>query len=158
MWSCGVICYILLCGYEPFYDSNQQKFYTRILKADYKFDSPWWDDISDNAKDFISKMLQKDPSKRITEVQALNHPWTKGTAAKGEHMAETHKKIKEFNAKRRLKAITETVLLTARATRLPTNMTAPEAPNPLASVLLNNAIFEPQQLQQTTKDQEPMDL
>ncbi|XP_060066380.1 calcium/calmodulin-dependent protein kinase type IV-like [Ylistrum balloti] len=154
MWSCGVICYILLCGYEPFYDNNQQEFYKKILKADYQFDSPWWDDISENAKDFIRKMLQKDPRKRITEDEALRHPWTEGKAAKGEHMQEAHKKIKEFNAKRRLKAVTETVLLTARATRLP-DVASSQASNPLASVLLNNAMFAPQQ---TMPSQEPMDL
>ncbi|XP_069138830.1 calcium/calmodulin-dependent protein kinase type IV-like [Argopecten irradians] len=149
-----VICYILLCGYEPFYDNNQAEFYKKILKADYHFDSPWWDDISENAKDFIRLMLQKDPSKRITEDEALRHPWTEGKAAKGQHMAETHKKIKEFNAKRRLKAVTETVLLTARATRLPTDLPSSQPPNQLAATLLNNSLFA----QQPSAGQEPMDL
>ncbi|XP_033750907.1 calcium/calmodulin-dependent protein kinase type IV-like [Pecten maximus] len=155
MWSCGVICYILLCGYEPFYDNNQKDFYRKILKAEYQFDSPWWDDISENAKDFIRKMLKKDPKKRITEEAALTHPWTEGTAAKGEHLAETHKKIKEFNAKRRLKALTETVLLTARATRLPNDIATSQAPNQLATTLLNKSLFAQQQ---SSAGQELMDL
>ncbi|XP_072255154.1 calcium/calmodulin-dependent protein kinase type 1D [Pyxicephalus adspersus] len=50
-WSIGVIAYILLCGYPPFYDENDSKLFEQILKADYEFDSPYWDDISDSAKE-----------------------------------------------------------------------------------------------------------
>nr|DBA31382.1 TPA: hypothetical protein GDO54_007243 [Pyxicephalus adspersus] len=49
-WSIGVIAYILLCGYPPFYDENDSKLFEQILKADYEFDSPYWDDISDSAR------------------------------------------------------------------------------------------------------------
>ncbi|KAJ3602586.1 hypothetical protein NHX12_030338 [Muraenolepis orangiensis] len=52
-WSIGVIAYILLCGYPPFYDENDSKLFEQILKAEYEFDSPYWDDISESAKDFI---------------------------------------------------------------------------------------------------------
>ncbi|KAI7791948.1 calcium/calmodulin-dependent protein kinase type 1D [Triplophysa rosa] len=74
-WSIGVIAYILLCGYPPFYDENDSKLFEQILKADYEFDSPYWDDISDSAKDFISCLMEKDPAKRYTCEQALRHPW-----------------------------------------------------------------------------------
>ena len=51
MWSVGVITYILLCGFEPFYDEKGDKYvYKKILKADYEFMSPWWDSVSDTAK------------------------------------------------------------------------------------------------------------
>ncbi|GLD70553.1 calcium/calmodulin-dependent protein kinase type 1D [Lates japonicus] len=62
-WSIGVIAYILLCGYPPFYDENDSKLFEQILKADYEFDAPYWDDISDSAKDFISSLMEKDPAK-----------------------------------------------------------------------------------------------
>ncbi|XP_072336347.1 calcium/calmodulin-dependent protein kinase type 1D-like [Scyliorhinus torazame] len=74
-WSIGVIAYILLCGYPPFYEETECKLFDRILKADYKFDSPFWDDISEHAKAFIRHMLEKDPTKRFTCEQALRHPW-----------------------------------------------------------------------------------
>uniref|UniRef100_K1PLL2 Calcium/calmodulin-dependent protein kinase type IV n=1 Tax=Magallana gigas TaxID=29159 RepID=K1PLL2_MAGGI len=119
MWSIGVITYILLCGYEPFYSGeNEAEMYKKILKADYKFEPPFWNNISENAKDFVRRMLQLDPKKRLTESQALNHPWVKGVAAKSEHMPETHNKIKEFNATRKMKAITDATLLASRAARI----------------------------------------
>lgn len=74
-WSIGVIAYILLCGYPPFYDENDSKLFEQILKADYEFDAPYWDDISDSAKDFISCLMEKDPAKRYTCEEALRHPW-----------------------------------------------------------------------------------
>lgn len=80
-WSIGVIAYILLCGYPPFYDENDSKLFEQILKADYEFDSPYWDDISDSAKDFISSLMEKDPSRRFTCEQALRHPWIAGDTA-----------------------------------------------------------------------------
>ncbi|KAK7895968.1 hypothetical protein WMY93_021293 [Mugilogobius chulae] len=80
-WSIGVIAYILLCGYPPFYDENDSKLFEQILKADYEFDAPYWDDISDSAKDFIGRLMEKDPSKRYTCEQALRHPWIAGDTA-----------------------------------------------------------------------------
>lgn len=106
MWSIGVITYILLCGYEPFYDENERIIYKKILKNDFEFDSPYWDDVGQNAKDLISKLLVLNPAKRLTAAQALRHPWVAGVAAKGGHMEETQTKLKELNVKRKLKAAT----------------------------------------------------
>ncbi|XP_059967514.1 calcium/calmodulin-dependent protein kinase type 1 isoform X4 [Mesoplodon densirostris] len=80
-WSIGVIAYILLCGYPPFYDENDAKLFEQILKAEYEFDSPYWDDISDSAKDFIRHLMEKDAEKRFTCEQALQHPWIAGDTA-----------------------------------------------------------------------------
>ncbi|XP_068611176.1 calcium/calmodulin-dependent protein kinase type 1D [Brachionichthys hirsutus] len=80
-WSIGVIAYILLCGYPPFYDENDSKLFEQILKADYEFDTPYWDDISDSAKDFIGSLMEKNASKRFTCEQALRHPWIAGDTA-----------------------------------------------------------------------------
>ncbi|KAE8616536.1 hypothetical protein XENTR_v10008830 [Xenopus tropicalis] len=80
-WSIGVIAYILLCGYPPFYDENDSKLFEQILKADYEFDSPYWDDISESAKDFIQHLMEKDSNKRYTCEQALRHPWIAGDTA-----------------------------------------------------------------------------
>ncbi|XP_022804611.1 calcium/calmodulin-dependent protein kinase type 1-like isoform X1 [Stylophora pistillata] len=80
-WAVGVICYILLCGYPPFYDESDANLFGQIMRGDYEFDSPYWDDISDSAKNFITYLLQIDPKKRYTCRQALNHPWISGGMA-----------------------------------------------------------------------------
>uniref|UniRef100_A0A672Q850 Calcium/calmodulin dependent protein kinase I n=1 Tax=Sinocyclocheilus grahami TaxID=75366 RepID=A0A672Q850_SINGR len=88
-WSIGVISYILLCGYPPFYDENDAKLFEQILKAEYEFDSPYWDDISDSAKDFISHLMEKEPSLRYTCEQALQHPWISGDTALDRNIHES---------------------------------------------------------------------
>lgn len=80
-WSIGVIAYILLCGYPPFYDENDAALFQQILKAEYEFDSPYWDDISDSAKEFIRRLMCKDPKKRFTCKQAIAFPWISGNTA-----------------------------------------------------------------------------
>ncbi|MED6238929.1 Calcium/calmodulin-dependent protein kinase type 1 [Ataeniobius toweri] len=88
-WSIGVISYILLCGYPPFYDENDAKLFEQILKAEYEFDSPYWDDISDSAKDFIVHLMEKDSNARFTCDQALQHPWIAGDTALDKNIHES---------------------------------------------------------------------
>lgn len=117
MWSVGVITYILLCGYEPFYAEKEAEMFKKILKADYSFDSPWWDDVSDNAKDLVRKLLVLDPTKRLTATAALKHVWVTGIANKKTHKEDTVAKIKEFNARRKLKFATDALMAVAGATK-----------------------------------------
>eukprot|EP01135_Chromosphaera_perkinsii_P008421 Nk52_evm1s1348 gene=Nk52_evmTU1s1348 len=72
-WAVGVISYILLCGYPPFYDDNNAKLFNLIMKGKYEFDSPYWDEISSTAKNFVKKLLVGDPSQRMTIKEALEH-------------------------------------------------------------------------------------
>lgn len=81
IWSIGVVTYILLCGYPPFYDERDDLLFKQILRGSYEFDSPYWDDISDSAKDFISHLMDIDPSSRYTCEEAIAHPWISGNAA-----------------------------------------------------------------------------
>lgn len=81
VWSIGVIAYILLCGYPPFYDENDANLFAQILKGEFEFDSPYWDEISESAKDFIRQLMCVDVEKRYTCKQALGHPWISGNAA-----------------------------------------------------------------------------
>lgn len=82
MWAVGVILYILLCGFAPFYHEQDSKLYQLILKGKVEFPEEYWGDISDSAKDLILKMLVKSPNKRLTAKQALDHPWMKGDTVK----------------------------------------------------------------------------
>ncbi|KAL6111273.1 uncharacterized protein ACO6RY_08290 [Pungitius sinensis] len=81
-WSIGVITYILLCGYPPFFEDNETRLFSKIMRAEYAFHSPFWDDISESAKDFIRNMMEKNPKKRFLTEQALRHPWIAENTAK----------------------------------------------------------------------------
>jgi len=80
MWSAGVICYILLCGFPPFYHENIPLLFESIMKADYDYPAEYWDHISDDAIDFIDSLLVVDPKKRASATQALKHKWLTGNA------------------------------------------------------------------------------
>lgn len=75
MWSIGVIAYILLCGYPPFYGESDNQIFDSVKAGMFDFPSPEWDSISDDAKDFICCLLKMVPSERLTAAQALNHRW-----------------------------------------------------------------------------------
>ncbi|KAM4625230.1 calcium/calmodulin-dependent protein kinase type 1D-like [Polymixia lowei] len=80
-WSIGVITYILLCGYPPFFEENETRLFSKIMRAEYAFHTPFWDNISESAKDFIRSMMEKLPNKRFSTEQALRHPWIVGDTA-----------------------------------------------------------------------------
>ena len=73
----GVILYILLCGYPPFNGPNDQKIIESVKEGKYTFDMEEWNLITEDAKDMVSKLLEYDPSKRITAQEALKHKWIK---------------------------------------------------------------------------------
>ncbi|KFU83569.1 Calcium/calmodulin-dependent protein kinase type II subunit alpha, partial [Chaetura pelagica] len=75
IWACGVILYILLVGYPPFWDEDQHKLYQQIKAGAYDFPSPEWDTVTPEAKNLINQMLTINPAKRITAHEALKHPW-----------------------------------------------------------------------------------
>uniref|UniRef100_A0A3Q3IS36 calcium/calmodulin-dependent protein kinase n=1 Tax=Monopterus albus TaxID=43700 RepID=A0A3Q3IS36_MONAL len=112
MWACGVILYILLVGYPPFWDEDQHRLYQQIKAGAYDFPSPEWDTVTPEAKDLINKMLTINPSKRITAAEALKHPWIcqRSTVASMMHRQETVECLKKFNARRKLKVRRLTVL------------------------------------------------
>uniref|UniRef100_G3URZ9 calcium/calmodulin-dependent protein kinase n=1 Tax=Meleagris gallopavo TaxID=9103 RepID=G3URZ9_MELGA len=107
LWACGVILYILLVGYPPFWDEDQHRLYQQIKAGAYDFPSPEWDTVTPEAKDLINKMLTINPSKRITAAEALKHPWIshRATVASCMHRQETVDCLKKFNARRKLKVI-----------------------------------------------------
>ncbi|XP_074140691.1 serine/threonine-protein kinase DCLK3 [Sminthopsis crassicaudata] len=79
MWAAGVILYILLCGFPPFrsQDRDQEELFAIIQRGHFDFLSPYWDNISEAAKDLVRQLLVVDPKKRYTAHQVLEHPWIK---------------------------------------------------------------------------------
>ncbi|EPB75272.1 hypothetical protein ANCCEY_05671, partial [Ancylostoma ceylanicum] len=126
IWACGVILYILLVGYPPFWDEDQHRLYAQIKAGAYDYPSPEWDTVTPEAKSLIDSMLTVNPKKRITADQALKVPWicvslivplycfavllhaygrlqNRERVASVMHRQDTVDCLKKFNARRKLK-------------------------------------------------------
>jgi len=103
MWSCGVITYVLLCGFSPFLSSTQTGLFEKIIKVEYDFPDPEWTNISEAAKDFIRHLLVKDPQERYTAEQCLAHPWLNGSHGTNEALGngEIGDKMTRYNEARK---------------------------------------------------------
>ncbi|XP_063707400.1 calcium/calmodulin-dependent protein kinase type II alpha chain isoform X5 [Culicoides brevitarsis] len=116
IWACGVILYILLVGYPPFWDEDQHRLYAQIKAGTYDYPSPEWDTVTPEAKNLINQMLTVNPYKRITASDALKHPWIcqRERVASVVHRQETVDCLKKFNARRKLKGAILTTMLATR--------------------------------------------
>ena len=92
-----------LCGFPPFYDENNQTLFQLIKEGTFEFPSPYWDDISDMAKDLIRRLLVVTPSERLNADGIMAHPWIKGEGTPREELPQVLPNIRKFNARRRLK-------------------------------------------------------
>ncbi|XP_054829748.1 serine/threonine-protein kinase DCLK1 isoform X1 [Eublepharis macularius] len=101
IWAAGVITYILLCGFPPFRGSgeDQEVLFDQILMGQVDFPSPYWDNVSDSAKELITMMLQVDIDQRFSALQVLEHPWVNDDGLpENEHQLSVAGKIKKhFN-------------------------------------------------------------
>ena len=81
VWSAGIMCYQLLSGFLPFDDTKNRSspslslVWRAILTEEVSFSKSAWQNVSQVAKDFVKTLLNKDPLKRISAKQALDHPW-----------------------------------------------------------------------------------
>uniref|UniRef100_A0AAR2LDB8 calcium/calmodulin-dependent protein kinase n=1 Tax=Pygocentrus nattereri TaxID=42514 RepID=A0AAR2LDB8_PYGNA len=137
IWACGVILYILLVGYPPFWDEDQHKLYQQIKAGAYDFPSPEWDTVTPEAKNLINQMLTINPAKRITADQALKHPWVcqRSTVASMMHRQETVECLRKFNARRKLKGAILTTMLVSRNFSVGRQHTSPAAPTTSTAAL-----------------------
>ncbi|XP_016412355.1 calcium/calmodulin-dependent protein kinase type II subunit gamma-like isoform X10 [Sinocyclocheilus rhinocerous] len=141
IWACGVILYILLVGYPPFWDEDQHKLYQQIKAGAYDFPSPEWDTVTAEAKNLINQMLTINPAKRITADQALKHPWVcqRSTVASMVHRQETVECLRKFNARRKLKGAILTTMLVSRNFSVGRQHTSPAAPTTSTAALAQEA-------------------
>lgn len=111
LWSIGVVLYILLCGFPPFYDDNNKKLFAQIVNARYSFPDPYWSNISPLAKELVGRLLVVDPKKRLTAQQILEHPWMYEDGS-GLNLDHFRPNMKSFNARRRFRSAIRAVQLT----------------------------------------------
>lgn len=96
IWSVGVILYILLTKYPPFNGKNDEEIYEAIKLGEYDIESPPFDKISKQAKNLIQKLLEKNPTERLSAEQALKHDWFNRTKTKELLFSTAKKNIKKM--------------------------------------------------------------
>jgi len=84
LWSCGVIMYVLLCGYPPFFGDTDSEVLAKVRLGNFIFQQSDWKNISEDAKTLIRNLLKMNPRDRYTAEQALNHEWIKNKAPKAQ--------------------------------------------------------------------------
>jgi len=105
-WALGVITYILLCGFPPFYNDSNAQLYAAIKACKFEFIRPYWDSVSDDAKDLIKNLMCRQ-KQRLSASDVLKHKWI---VADGPHLLQELPSVKiemkKFNARRKLRAHT----------------------------------------------------
>lgn len=102
LWSLGVILYVLLSGYPPFYGSGLTKLCKNIIRGNYDFQPEPFQNISDDAKQVVVRCLQKQPSERATPSELLEMPWVMGEASNTE-LPEVALRLRKLNLQKRFK-------------------------------------------------------
>ncbi|CAI7678902.1 unnamed protein product [Penicillium pancosmium] len=99
MWAIGCVLYTLLAGYPPFYDPDTKVLMKKVSKGQYTFDSPWWNDISNDAKDIVSRLLTVNTEERLNIEEFLAHPWITqpGKTEKSKEAKNTPQKAHDTN-------------------------------------------------------------
>lgn len=105
LWSIGVITYLLLCGFPPFYGESLPEVFEQIMKAEYDFPDPYWTEVTKEAKDFISKLLVVDAKKRLTSEQALAHPWIQSGGS--DKVLNIKSEMEKYNSQRKLQSMSK---------------------------------------------------
>jgi calcium-dependent protein kinase len=80
LWSCGVIMYVLLCGYPPFFGETDAEVLSKVRLGNFSFNAADWKNVSEDAKNLIRMLLKMNPRDRYTAEQTLNHEWIRNKA------------------------------------------------------------------------------
>ncbi|KDO21169.1 CAMK/CAMK1 protein kinase [Saprolegnia parasitica CBS 223.65] len=112
IWSIGVITYVLLAGYTPFHDPNQNILFDNIVNGRFYFYDPDWSEVSQDAKDFVSRALELDPKVRPTALDLLQDPWIVGQHVSARNLVSVMEKLPDFNkSRRKFKAAVQATML-----------------------------------------------
>lgn len=113
MWSVGVICYVLISGLSPFMGESDAQTMANVTMAQYDFEDESFDEISEEAKDFIKRLLIKSQDKRLSAAQCLQHPWLRRDKVEDHHELNK-KKLKRYVIRRRWQRVVNTILALKR--------------------------------------------
>jgi len=117
MWSLGTILYIMLCGYPPFVEKNLPRLYKAIKRGNVQFNKPYWDNISDDAKNCVRGLLEVDLKKRLTPADVLKHSWIAGSKKSTNNLFDAEgydRRFKRFVILSKMRQGVETVLFLNR--------------------------------------------
>uniref|UniRef100_A0A3B4GUT8 Myosin light chain kinase, smooth muscle-like n=1 Tax=Pundamilia nyererei TaxID=303518 RepID=A0A3B4GUT8_9CICH len=153
MWSIGVICFILLSGESPFQGNSDAETLALVTAASYEFDPESFEDISDQAKDFISSLLQKDRRRRLSCTEALAHSWMASFTPLNRRPTKSlnKEKMRHFLAKRKWKKTGKAVLALKRMANLTSKPSWSQEAEEAIRSLDNQLQIEPH-FQQALKD------
>jgi len=108
VWSVGVIVYILLCGFPPFYADEDDELFAKIGAADFEFVEPYWDNVSEKGKEFVDRLLTVKSTVRPSAREALSDPWLTSGEKGGD--LNNIDNLKRFNATRKLRRAVHAVI------------------------------------------------
>eukprot|EP00301_Raphidiophrys_heterophryoidea_P019328 c4282_g1_i1.p1 GENE.c4282_g1_i1~~c4282_g1_i1.p1 ORF type:complete len:358 (+),score=67.93 c4282_g1_i1:81-1076(+) len=114
LWSLGIITYVLLCGYPPFYEDDLGALFAAVHSGKFEFVPEHWADKTKASQDLISRLLIVDPHRRITAQQLLEHPWIKEDSLSNDHMQDAFEHFKKFLNKRRFHTVHNGILAVNR--------------------------------------------
>ncbi|XP_012991496.2 myosin light chain kinase, smooth muscle isoform X2 [Esox lucius] len=139
MWSIGVICYILLSGESPFQGNSEEETLALVTRAQWEFDEESFEEITDQAKDFISSLLNKEPRRRMSCEEALVHSWIAEPISADPSTTKclSKEKMKKYLAKQKWKKTGKALLALKRMALLsksdgPGFLTSPTEDSPLS--------------------------
>eukprot|EP00928_Gymnodinium_smaydae_P018456 TRINITY_DN17022_c0_g2_i1.p1 TRINITY_DN17022_c0_g2~~TRINITY_DN17022_c0_g2_i1.p1 ORF type:complete len:507 (+),score=172.99 TRINITY_DN17022_c0_g2_i1:91-1611(+) len=113
MWSCGVIMYVLLCGYPPFFGDSDAEVLSKVRLGNFSFNTTDWKNVSEDAKNLIRMLLKMNSRDRYTAEQALNHEWIKNKAPKAANVALQQNfvdNLRGFRSQHKLKKAALTII------------------------------------------------
>ncbi|DBB18738.1 TPA: hypothetical protein ACH3X3_000345 [Trebouxia sp. C0006] len=128
LWSAGVVLFILLGGYPPFYDESEPALFDQIRKGKFSFDDPVWDAVSDSAKSLVRELLTTNPSKRLTASQALQHTWFTASLHSNEDLRLARRNMKR-HLRQRFKGAVLTVIAQQRLVHILQDVRAGNVPS-----------------------------
>ncbi|KAL0043658.1 hypothetical protein WJX79_011123 [Trebouxia sp. C0005] len=128
LWSAGVVLFILLGGYPPFYDESEPALFDQIRKGKFSFDDPVWDAVSDSAKSLVRELLTTNPSKRLTASQALRHTWFTASLPSNEDLRLARRNMKR-HLRQRFKGAVLTVIAQQRLVHMLEDVRAGNVPS-----------------------------